>query len=147
MGIYLFLRGALIGVPIWVTFTNTVGCIKSVDGFSMQPTLNPDLRLQDWRGDIVTVISPRAPDELLIKRVIGLPGDIINTQGYKEKIIQVPKGHCWIEGDHAGQSLDSNNFGPVNLGLITAKATCIVWPPRRWQILETTVPTQRLPLN
>ena len=26
----------------------------------------------------------------------------------------VPPGHCWLEGDHHGQSLDSNLFGPVS---------------------------------
>lgn len=52
--------------------------------------------------------------------------------------IQVPQGHCWLEGDHIGHSMDSNFFGPISLGLITAKATYIVWPPSRWQQLYPT---------
>lgn len=74
-------------------------------------------------------------------------GDIISTLSYKNQIIRVPQGHCWIEGDHTGRSMDSNNFGPVSLGLVTAKATCIVWPPSRWQIIKTLLPISRKPLN
>jgi len=28
--------------------------------------------------------------------------------------VTVPAGHCWVEGDHHGQSMDSNLFGPVS---------------------------------
>ena len=59
----------------------------------------------------------------------------METRGYKEAFVRVPPGHCWIEGDHHGNSLDSNLFGPVALGLIKSKAKCIVWPPHRWQML------------
>jgi len=52
--------------------------------------------------------------------------------------MQVPEGHCWLEGDHVGHSMDSNTFGPISLGLVTAKATHIVWPPSRWQQLHPT---------
>lgn len=74
-------------------------------------------------------------------------GDVIATLSYKKDIVRVPAGHCWIEGDHTGHSMDSNNFGPVSLGLVTAKATCIVWPPSRWQCIQTFLPESRLPLN
>lgn len=56
----------------------------------------------------------------------------------------VPEGHCWIEGDHTGNSLDSNHFGPVSLGLVTAKATYILWPPSRFQKLDSNLPKARL---
>lgn len=59
----------------------------------------------------------------------------------------MPEGHCWVEGDHTGHSMDSNCFGPVSLGLVTAKATCIVWPPSRWQYLKSTIPENRVPVN
>ncbi|XP_011869210.1 PREDICTED: mitochondrial inner membrane protease subunit 2 [Vollenhovia emeryi] len=72
----------------------------------MQPTLNPDLRCSDYvflnrwavrrqnvrRGDIVCVISPKEPSQKLIKRVIGLAGDIVGTHGYKISALQV-----WIQ--------------------------------------------------
>jgi len=43
--------------------------------------------------------------------------------------------------------MDSNSFGPVSLGLMTARATYIVWPPERWQKLPSVLPKQRRPLN
>lgn len=124
------------------------------------------------RGDIISLISPKDPSQKLIKRIVGLQGeflfrltvrdsfqlvvfccypkwivwitgDIVPTIGYKKPYVKIPPGHCWIEGDHTGHSLDSNTFGPVSLGLMTARATFVVWPPARWQILANEVPQQR----
>ncbi|KYN01451.1 Integrin-alpha FG-GAP repeat-containing protein 2 [Cyphomyrmex costatus] len=147
MRIPRFFRNVLIGIPIGIAFCDTVGYVARVEGISMQPALNPDLRYPDYvflnrwairnqdiqRGDVVCVVSPKVPNQTLIKRVVGLAGDIIGTHGYKLCTIQVPEGHCWLEGDHVGHSMDSNTFGPISLGLVTAKATHIVWPPNRWQ--------------
>lgn len=74
-------------------------------------------------------------------------GDIVSTLSYKKEVIKIPEGHCWIEGDNTGHSLDSNNFGPVSLGLVTAKASYIVWPPSRWQNVRSSLPKRRHPLN
>lgn len=52
-----------------------------------------------------------------------------------------------MEGDHVGYSLDSNTFGAVSLGLMTGRATYIVWPPSRWQRLPKNVSKQRKPLG
>lgn len=43
--------------------------------------------------------------------------------------------------------MDSNTFGPVPLGLITGKATFIVWPPTRWQYLYPSMSHHNFPLN
>lgn len=99
------------------------------------------------RGEIVSLISPKDPQQRIIKRVIGQAGDTIKTLGYKEALIKVPPGHFWIEGDHAANSLDSNTFGPVPLGLLTAKATTVVWPPSRWRTLEHNLPVKRHPIK
>ena len=40
---------------------------------------------------------------------------VYRTIGYKKPYVSVPKGHCWIEGDHRGKSYDSNRFGPVSI--------------------------------
>lgn len=65
-----------------------------------------------------------------------LKGDVVLTQGYYKKEVQIPTGHCWVEGDNHGHSFDSNTFGPVSLGLVKAKATCILWPPGRIGFLD-----------
>lgn len=98
-----FLHGFFIGIPFGITLCNIIGYVVKVEGSSMQPTLNPDLpncdyvfanrwsvRTQDiQRGDIVVVTSPKIPSESLIKRVVGLSGDIVRTLGYKIDILQV----------------------------------------------------------
>ncbi|XP_031620497.1 mitochondrial inner membrane protease subunit 2 [Contarinia nasturtii] len=146
------IKSVVVTVPIVITFVDTVGYIARVDGTSMQPALNPKTEesedyvfLSKWalkdvhsvqRGDIISLTSPKDPSQKLIKRIVGLQGDIVPTIGYKKPYVKVPPGHCWVEGDHTGHSLDSNTFGPVSLGLMTARATYIVWPPSRWQNLS-----------
>lgn len=82
----------------------------------MQPALNPDIEKTDYvflsrwavrnlnvnRGDIVSLISPKDPDQKIIKRVVGLQGDVVSTLGYKKPFVRIPEGHCWVEGDHTG---------------------------------------------
>ncbi len=63
-------------------------------------------------------------------------GDVVETKGYFKRQVEIPTGHCWVEGDNHGHSLDSNVFGPVALGLIKSKATYIVWPPKRIGLLK-----------
>lgn len=103
MRIARFVRNILIGIPIGIAFCDTVGYVARVEGISMQPALNPDIRYHDYvflnrwaarnqdiqRGDVVCVISPKVPNQTLIKRVVGLSGDIIDTHGYKINVLQV----------------------------------------------------------
>lgn len=156
----LFLKTCIFSVPVGITFTDIVGYVARVDGTSMQPILNPDcctdyVFLNRWcvrsfvvsRGDVVALTSPKDPGQKLIKRVVGLEGDIINTHNHKKPFVRVPEGHCWVEGDNTGHSMDSHLFGPVSVGLITAKATAIVWPPSRWQGIKSVTPPERAPLK
>ncbi|XP_058046768.1 mitochondrial inner membrane protease subunit 2 isoform X4 [Ahaetulla prasina] len=122
-----FWKGFFVAVPVTVTFLDRLACIARVEGTSMQPSLNPvEQRISDivllnhWsirnyevqRGDIVSLVSPRNPEQKIVKRVIALEGDIIKTIGYKKKYVKIPHGHIWVEGDHHGHSFDSNAFGP-----------------------------------
>uniref|UniRef100_A0A672Y540 Mitochondrial inner membrane protease subunit 2 n=1 Tax=Sphaeramia orbicularis TaxID=375764 RepID=A0A672Y540_9TELE len=93
------------------------------------------------------ILSPRNPQQKIIKRVIGLEGDFIRTMGYKNRYVRVPDGHFWIEGDHHGHSLDSNSFGPVSIGLLHGRASHIIWPPGRWQRIKPSLPPNRGPLD
>lgn len=77
-------------------------------------------------NDIVYVRCPTDPERLLIKRVKGMQGDMIKTcevpfQKYPKRFVKVPANHVWIEGDNNFHSIDSNDFGPVSIGLIEAK--------------------------
>uniref|UniRef100_A0A2I2YYT7 Mitochondrial inner membrane protease subunit 2 n=1 Tax=Gorilla gorilla gorilla TaxID=9595 RepID=A0A2I2YYT7_GORGO len=122
-----FCKGFFVAVPVAVTFLDRVACVARVEGASMQ--------------------SPKNPEQKIIKRVIALEGDIVRTIGHKNRYVKVPRGHIWVEGDHHGHSFDSNSFGPVSLGLLHAHATHILWPPERWQKLESVLPPERLPVQ
>lgn len=153
-------KSMLVGVPVGITILDSVGYIARVDGTSMQPVFNPDRNHQDYvflnrwiikgddiglqRGDIVSLTSPKDPGQKIIKRIVAVEGDVVSTLDYKSAVVKIPQGHIWVEGDHIGHSMDSNMFGPVSLGLVTAKASSIVWPPSRWQYLKSEVPLQRI---
>ena len=51
----------------------------------------------------------------------------------------IKEGSCWVEGDNGSNSIDSNNYGPINVGLVVGTASHIVWPPERWQRLTPDV--------
>ncbi|XP_041348075.1 mitochondrial inner membrane protease subunit 2-like isoform X1 [Gigantopelta aegis] len=146
-------------VPVTAAFCDVVGYVAKVEGSSMQPVLNPDGKAcTDWvflsrwaarsfefkRGEVVSFKSPSNPKQKLIKRIIALEGDTVRTRSYRRSVLNVPTGHCWVEGDHHEYSMDSNFFGPVALGIISAKASHIVWPPRRWQKLDVIETCDRL---
>ncbi|XP_028814474.1 mitochondrial inner membrane protease subunit 2 isoform X2 [Denticeps clupeoides] len=156
-----FVSGFFVAVPVTVTVLDRLAYVARVEGASMQPSLNPEgasspdiVLLNRWsvrnykvhRGDIVSLLSPKNPQQKIIKRVIALEGDYIKTLGYKNRYMRVPDGHLWIEGDHHGHSFDSNTFGPVSLGLIHGRASHIIWPPHRWKRMQPEVPADRKPL-
>ena len=129
-----------------------------VFGQSMEPNLHTDMRLvveklsyrlhTPERGDIV-VLRVRPEDEMLIKRVIGLPGDqveihdgqvYVNGQALVEPYLNqetrgnlaprvVPPLHVFVMGDNRRASNDSRSFGPVHLDNIVGKAWLSYWPP------------------
>ncbi len=151
-------KNIVYAIPPTITFIDLVGHVARVDGRSMQPALNPKgvtdyVFLNSWlvasseirRGDVISFVSPKNPEQKIIKRVIGIGGDVISAKN--GAIVHVPPHHFWVEGDHASHSLDSNSFGPVNSGLVTTKATAIVWPPSRWQRIKPELRYDRLPLN
>jgi signal peptidase I len=102
------------------------------------------------RGDIV-VIRPlnQEKGDLLIKRVIGLPGETIEVRNGEVYIegesfdepwtIRPGKGHhsprtipplhVFVMGDNRGASNDSRNFGPVPIDQVMGRAWLSYWPP------------------
>jgi inner membrane protease subunit 1 len=98
-------------------------------------------------GDVVTYAHPLFPSESGCKRIIGMPGDFVSvvTPGrldediekvdvegkwaaLRDKVVQVPEGHCWVAGDNLEWSRDSRLFGPLPLGLVQAKVLAVVLP-------------------
>jgi signal peptidase I len=143
---------------------NSVSARVRVDGFSMQPTLEDNElvlvnKMAYWlgqpkRGDIVVFRYPVNPSEDLIKRVIGLPGDVVKIQdgkvfinglGVSEPYIAaapeyfgewvVPEGQLFVLGDNRNDSLDSHEWGVLPLENVIGKAVLIYWPPPEWNLL------------
>ncbi len=105
------------------------------------------------RGDIVVFRYPFDPHIRFIKRVIGLPGDLveirngvvwINGRRLREPYLlpvyrghsnlaplRVPAGEYFVLGDHRNDSDDSRTWGCVPRDLILGKAVCAFWPPRQ----------------
>lgn len=73
--------------------------------------------------------SPRNPENVVVKRIIALEGDIVATrEPYPFSTETVPLGHVWVEGEHpeGRMSLDSNFYGPVS-GSINLFCWCGWW--------------------
>lgn len=109
------------------------------------------------RGDIIVFTSVDTPNEDLIKRVVGLPGDeiavrhgrlFLNGERQKEPFTNkslpdrsfyakttVPKGHVFVMGDNRGNSADSRVFGPLPKKNIEGEAFLRFWPPHRIGLL------------
>ncbi|MBN1218858.1 MAG: signal peptidase I [Anaerolineae bacterium] len=140
-----------------------------VYGQSMEPNLHTDQRLiveklsynpylrqflgsnGPQRGDVVVIRLSTQGDELLIKRVIGLPGDVVeihngqvfvNNQALNEPYLAtntpgmygpttVPPLHIFVLGDNRGSSNDSRSFGTINLKSVVGRAWFSYWPPNQ----------------
>jgi signal peptidase I len=137
-----------------------------VYGQSMEPNLHTDQRLVVEKlsynrhlrqffgfsgpqsGDVVVIRLPTQSNELLIKRVIGLPGDVVeihdglvfvNGQSIEEPYVvgstagsygptTVPPLNIFVLGDNRNFSNDSRNFGTVSLKNVVGRAWFSYWP-------------------
>ncbi len=151
-----------------------------VDGPSMEPLLHTDERLlisrvglsgpfrSAWasgpdtptgpippRGALVTFIHPNEPGRILVKRVIGLPGEeisIVRGQVYvngaklDEPYVavsdtraftagRIPPDTVYVLGDNRTNSLDSRYFGPVPRQNLLGVVVLRYWPLNEFRVL------------
>lgn len=116
------------------------------------------------RGQVVLVVHPLDPSQLVAKRVVALSGDVVrprapdgvanverDEEGWMGKKVvggmgdgdgeaavrvRVPEGHVWVEGDKGDESCDSNQYGAVAMGLVVGKVTRVVFPWSRWGVVH-----------
>jgi signal peptidase I len=109
------------------------------------------------RGDIVVFEFPEDPDKDFIKRVVGLPGDVVHIVNKKVYVngkilddahtiymdphilpprvqprdnfgpVSVPPDSLFVMGDNRDQSYDSRFWGFVNLEAVKGKAFIVYW--------------------
>jgi len=133
-----------------------------VEGTSMLPTLQDQERIfvnkfvyrlglsPIRRGDLVVFSHPEDPSRSYIKRVIGLPGDVVaierglvtvNGQPLREDYVPrefrdyqdmaprlVEPDTYFVLGDHRNSSQDSRAWGLVPRRNIAGKAVFVYWP-------------------
>jgi len=135
-------------------------------GQSMEPNLHSTQRVVvekvtyrffhgPRRGDIVVIDLP-GQTEMLIKRVVGLPGESVevrNGQVYidGEQLDEpwtvrrgggnygpqtIPPLRVFVMGDNRGASNDSRSFGPVAIEHVVGHAWFSYWPPEYIGVVE-----------
>ncbi|AOA61629.1 Mitochondrial inner membrane peptidase complex subunit [Komagataella phaffii] len=131
-------------IPVIYTVKEHLIYVGKVEGSSMSPTLNPVKGYSDyvilWKlnfkeslkvGDVVFIRSPVDPEKLYAKRIKAVQGDTVVTRHpYPKDKVSIPRNHLWVEGDNI-HSVDSNNFGPISLGLVLGRATHVIFPLNR----------------
>lgn len=157
-----------IGVAVVVTVIFRMFLLQaySIPSPSMVPTLAVGDRVlvlrintDPGRGDIVVFDRPAndpktSPDDpdVLIKRVIGLPGETVESRDGKVYVdgkrlvesyldsdvttiisspIVVPDGEILVLGDNRSQSFDGRYFGTISKDLIVGRAIARIWPVSR----------------
>lgn len=107
------------------------------------------------RGDIVVFDPSRVPGagnelgDTLVKRVIGLPGEVVRANGGQVLVneeqmdepwlgdvptpdfgpVTVPEDALFVLGDARLTSVDSRAFGPVPTDAVRGRVEAVIWPP------------------
>lgn len=134
-----------------------------VVGHSMEPNIHEGQYLlidklfyaqkEARRGDIVVLRPPDVPDEIYVKRVIGLPGDTVEVRGGDVFIngqqMQEPwalrpfptatwgpatvgEGELFVMGDNRPGSRDSRYFGMLPRDNVIGRAFLCYLPVNEW---------------
>ncbi len=162
--LFRLVRTAVLALAVVALLQRFVFNLSIVEGQSMQPTLSEG----DWllvnkmamsmssphHGDVMIIRDPQRPDGssvYLVKRVIGLPGDVIEIRGGSlylngEKLeeayaggdrtegvfppLTVGKDKLFVMGDNRLPlaSRDSRAFGLVDEDDVRGRAEFVLWP-------------------
>ena len=138
-----------------------------VDGQSMEPGLHTDefvlvdkaayLFQSPQRGDVIVFHYPLDPSKDFIKRIIGLPGDTVQTTSNEvivdgqilhepyindasnsnDNTLKLGPDQFFVMGDNRNNSFDSRLWGPLNKSYIVGKAILVYWPLNDWELINT----------
>jgi len=109
------------------------------------------------RGDVIIFWPPTGSGHPYIKRVIGLPGEIVEVKegrvfvngtpldedeyikerpNYTMAPVQIPEGEYFVLGDNRNNSSDSHTGWTVPKKDIVGKAWFVYWPPSRCGVVK-----------
>ncbi|MGQ9546968.1 MAG: signal peptidase I [Dehalococcoidia bacterium] len=108
------------------------------------------------RGEVIIFYPPFQSPHPYIKRVIGLPGDIVEIREGKVSIngtvleeeyimapsnepmppTEVPQNQYFVLGDNRNSSNDSHTGWTVPRDNIIGKAWFVYWPPSKWGLVK-----------
>ena len=146
-----------------------------VEGTSMAPLLSDQERIfinkfvyrfeSIHRGDVVVFWYPLDRSKSFIKRVIALPGEVVEIRHgvlylnglmvsepyvpprYTDVTdygpVKVPQGSYFVMGDHRISSNDSRVFGPVPSQFIYGRAVFAYWPVDHFGSLAATEASEK----
>jgi signal peptidase I len=160
----------LIAAGISLFLITYVASAYKIEGNSMESVLSDHERviISKWRVpsnihryDIVVMSKPDDPRKSIIKRVIGLPGEVIEIRdgdvyingsklpepylprekdimfrSLQMKPLLIHEGHYFVMGDNRTISQDSRVFGPVSAKAIFGKTIFRYWPFSRFGKVE-----------
>jgi len=153
------LRPLIIAIACALVVRGAFFRVYGIPSASMAPTLQPGDQIvvtpyrapfarEPRRGDVVVFRSPFRGDELLIKRIIATPGDLVATDAGRvtigghalaEPYLQraassgaiapqiVPAGCYFVAGDNRENSWDSRTWGVLPRELISGRARLVLW--------------------
>ena len=149
---------------ILIGLLNILSGSAELNGSSMEPTLNPGENLlasritygllSPERGDVVVVRDPLNESGVQVRRVIGLPGELVEVRGRQVLIngqpltepyignplligdnitatsqTQLAQNQYYLMGDNRLSINDSRSWGALPASLILGRAWLVYWPP------------------
>lgn len=164
-----FTEIVFIGVAVFIIVYLFVGQPLEITGTSMEPTLhNKEMIIAEklsskmaklQRGDIIVFKQPENRTIFVIKRIIGLPGEVVHlkqgqniaingnilTENYlgenfpytgEELTITVPADSYFLMGDNRKNSTDSRKWGPIPQKDVVGKAVLVFNPLSNARIIN-----------
>ncbi len=140
-----------------------------IDGACMEPVLHSNekiivnkmiYRVRDPKvGEVVVFTYPLEPGKDFIKRVVGVPGDVIEIRdGYlyrngkmmeemfvKEYVFgsygphRIPRNKLCVMGDNRNNSHDSRAWGLLDRELVKGRAEVKFWPVENFAMITASV--------